>query len=220
MINPELDPRTNYYGQFHQELLPLLGEVRGTVLDIGCGSGPLLEHLRHNGAERTIGVELRKDIAHELRESGRVDEVLCLNVESDALPFAHASLDTIIVSHVLEHMVDPWKVLQMLRPLLKPGGRLVGAIPNVRHVSVALRLLTHGSWQYADSGILDRTHLRFFTKKTIRELLESTGYRVLALVPEINGPRARAVSRLSLGSADNLVCHAYNFACDVAPPAG
>ncbi len=218
MINTELDPRTDYYGQFRHELLPLLEPARGTVLDIGCGSGLLLAHLRQHGAERTIGIELRADIASELRESGRVDEVLCLDIERDELPFAPGSIDTLVVSHVLEHMVDPWSVLRRLRPLLSPGGRLVGAIPNVRHVSVALKLLTRGRWQYADSGILDRTHLRFFAKETIRELLETTGYRVLALVPEINGPRARAVSRLSLGSADDLVCYAYNFACDVAAP--
>lgn len=215
MINNELNPDTQYYGLFRHELLPYLDAARGTVLDIGCGSGLLLAHLKKNGAERTIGLELRQDIATELRESGRVDDVWCLDIERDELPVAAHSLDTIIVSHVLEHMVDPWAVLRRLRGLLKPGGKLVGAIPNVRHLSVAWKLLSRGEWTYADSGILDRTHLRFFTRSGIEQLLKSTGFRILALDPEIAGPRATALSRLSFGSADNLVCYAYNFQCDV-----
>lgn len=218
MINEGLDPASNYYALFRHELLPYLGDVTGDVLDIGCGSGLLLAHLRGKGARKTIGVEMRSDIADALRRSGKVDEVFCLDIERDALPIAAHSLDTIIVSHVLEHMVDPWTVLVRLQRYLKPGGRLVGAIPNVRHVSVALSLLAKGRWDYVDSGILDRTHLRFFTKATIRQLLESTGYRVVSLDPEIAGPRARTLSRLSLGRADNLVCYAYNFSCVLGQP--
>lgn len=219
MINAELNAQGSYYRLFRQELLPLLESVEGSVLDVGCGSGELLKHLKDRGARRTIGVEMRADVAHELRRSDKIDEVLVLDIECDDLPLPLESLDAIIVSHVLEHMVNPWQVLRKLRGYLKHDGILVGAIPNVRHVSVAGALLFKGRWPYRESGILDVTHLRFFTRQSIGELIESSGFLLETLQPEISGPRASMVSRLSLGRLDDVVAYAYNFRCRKAAAA-
>src|SRR6185436_7844996 len=95
--------------------------------------------------------------------------------EADALPLAPASLDCIVCADVLEHLRDPERALRLLLRYLAPDGLLVASIPNVRHASVLLPLLVEGRFRYQDEGILDRTHLRFFTLHEIVELLTRAG---------------------------------------------
>jgi len=87
------------------------------------------------------------------------------------------SFDTIITADFLEHLVNPWKALQRLRPLLRHGGALYASIPNARNLSL-LANLARGSWPYKGSGIQDVTHLRFFTRSTLVEMLMETGWAV------------------------------------------
>lgn len=213
MINLELDARGGYYSLFRSELTPFFEGFGGSVLDVGCGSGELLKHLKKQGAQRTIGLEMRADVADALRQSDVIDEVLSLDIEAEELPVPPESLDAIVVSHVLEHMVNPWRVLRKLHRHLKRDGILVGALPNVRHIGVAGNLLLRGRWQYTDSGILDVTHLRFFTRQSAAALLQSSGFSIEALKPEISGPRASFISAVTLGSLNDLVAYAYNFRC-------
>ena len=213
MINSALDPQGGYYSHFRSELIPFFEGFSGSVMDVGCGSGELLKYLKKNGAQRTIGLEMRSDVADELRRSGVIDQVLSLDIEAEELSVPAGSLDAIVVSHVLEHMVNPWGVLRKLNQYLKRDGILVGALPNVRHIGVAGSLLLRGRWQYAGSGILDVTHLRFFTRESTITLLESSGFAVEVLKPEISGPRASFISKVSLGSLNDLIAYAYNFRC-------
>src|SRR5262249_50795120 len=83
--------------------------------------------------------------------------------------------DTILALDILEHLVDPWTVLEKLTALLKPGGRIVASIPNVRHFSVTVPLIFLGDWKYQLEGTLDSTHIRFFTRKTAISFMTSTG---------------------------------------------
>ena len=106
--------------------------------------------------------------------------------------------DCIIFADVLEHLVDPAALLRAVRQHLSPGGVVVASLPNVRHYAVLADLLLRGDWDYADYGVLDRTHLRFFTHKSIRKLFAETGYE-LTRMEGINGPtsrRGRVLSRL------------------------
>ncbi len=91
--------------------------------------------------------------------------------------------DCVVFNDVLEHTADPWAVLRKTRALLTPDAAIVVSIPNVRHVSVLVPLIAGGRWDYEDWGILDRTHLRFFTRATAVELLQSTGYTVKRVMP-------------------------------------
>jgi len=169
-----------YFRNVRSEILPLLPAHAHRILEIGCGAGRTLEYLRRSGrCDWTCGVELFPDAAQEATQ--RVDQVVEGDIEQLDLPLAPVSIDVILCLDVLEHLVDPWQVVRKLHALLKPGGVMVASIPNVRHYTVVLPLLLTGSWEYAPSGLLDRTHLRFFTKRTAIALMQSSGLKVDAI---------------------------------------
>jgi len=102
------------------------------------------------------------------------------------LAFEPESFDVFVLSNILEHLRDPVATLRRLVPLLRPTGRILVDLPNVAHWDVRLRLL-RGRWDYEDAGILDRTHLRFYTRKTAREMLRETGFEILDedIIPDV-----------------------------------
>ncbi len=145
------------------------------VLEVGCSSGALTEQIRAKGCT-IVGVEVRADAAEKAR--AYCEEVLVGDVERVPLPWPAASFDVILLLDVLEHLVDPVPATRRFVPLLKPDGRLVVALPNVAHWRVRFRLLA-GRFDYEDSGILDRTHLHFYTRKTAAELLVRSGLEII-----------------------------------------
>lgn len=211
MINSKLAAQNQYY---HELRAPLITLARGNprrVLELGCAAGQTLAYFKQRGATYVAGIEISPDVAEIARQRPEVDEVLLGNVEQIELAYPAESFDLIIAGHVLEHLVDPWTVLKRLYSLLKPGGQLIGALPNIRYHSVILPLLFKGKWQYEQTGIMDWTHLRFFSHSTIADLLRSTGFQVDAIVPESGGPRAGMVNRLTFGMFQHLLSYAYNF---------
>lgn len=172
---------SEYFENFRHEILPLLPEKVGSVFEFGCGAGDTLRYLKSNGVcEWAGGIELFPDAARSAREKG-LDLIIEGDVESVDIPIETNSLDVILCLDVLEHLSNPWRTVELLTTFLKPGGSVVISIPNVRHHSVVGPLLTRGVWEYAEHGLLDRTHLRFFTKKTAIELVESSGLRVVQI---------------------------------------
>lgn len=166
-----IDKADDYFSHARQEIAPLLPPQCGRVLEIGCGSGATLGWLRRRkGATHTVGVEIFEAAAESARR--HTDEVHCLDYERVCLPVGSGEFDLILCLDVLEHMVDPWRVIdRLVSQHLVPGGTLIVSLPNVRHYSVVLPLLLQGRWDYQDAGLLDRTHLRFFTRGTAIRLL-------------------------------------------------
>ncbi len=99
-------------------------------------------------------------------------------------------VDCIVFNDVLEHTVDPWSVLRETKRHLNVGGCVVASIPNVRYLPVLIDLIFRSRWEYVDEGVLDRTHLRFFTRSTIEEMFASSGLKIARLEP-INPFRRR-----------------------------
>jgi len=198
---------------YYQELRhPMLSLIRGTpksVLEIGCASGQTLAYMHNQGAEYTVGVEFSPEAAEEAKVRKGVNRILVGDIERMYLDLEPASFDLLIAGHVLEHLADPWKSLRRLRAFLKPGGQLVAGLPNVRNQSVLFPLLLRGRWQYEPSGIMDWTHLRFFSRQTIQDLLEATGFQVERIVPEF-GRKSRLASAATLHLFEDLLCFAYN----------
>jgi 2-polyprenyl-3-methyl-5-hydroxy-6-metoxy-1,4-benzoquinol methylase len=162
-----------YYDSINENLIAAMDPIAGKhVLEIGCASGRLGERMKADGAARYVGVERVPQVA-ALAQT-RLDEVVVGDVEQMALPFAPESFDYIVFGDVLEHLTDPWTVLRRSVAYLKPGGAIVASIPNVNHVTILCGLL-QGRWEYADAGLLDRTHLRFFTLHEIIDLFAQAG---------------------------------------------
>jgi 2-polyprenyl-3-methyl-5-hydroxy-6-metoxy-1,4-benzoquinol methylase len=163
----------SYYVQARPEVAALVPRECQRVLDVGCGAGHLGELLKQRGHHVT-GLELVPEAGGEARQ--RLDAVVTADVEA-GLPFAPGSFDAVIFADLLEHLVDPWRVLREAAGLLSPGGMVVASVPNVQNLDVVRRLV-RGHWDYRERGILDRGHLRFFTLETIRELFRQAGLTV------------------------------------------
>jgi 2-polyprenyl-3-methyl-5-hydroxy-6-metoxy-1,4-benzoquinol methylase len=163
----------------HASVVGLAGESR-RVLELGCATGYMSEVLRARGCY-VVGVE-RDPLMAEVAEQ-RCDRLIVgdLDLLDLAEELAGERFDVIVAADVLEHLRDPLQVLRSLRPLLAEGGYLVASIPNVAHGSVRLALL-EGRFPYQERGLLDRTHLRFFTRESFGQLLEDAGFLISDMV--------------------------------------
>lgn len=173
-----LDRKEPYPDSAREEMHPLVPASARRVLDVGCHRGAFGARLRTHG--RTVfGIEL--DAATAADAAARLDEVIVGRYPDD-IP-SGATFDCVVFNDVLEHMEDPWSALAATVAHLEPEGTVVASIPNVRNVEVIYPLLTRGTWRYQDQGLLDRTHVRFFTKSSMRELFEGSGFVVVDQVP-------------------------------------
>jgi SAM-dependent methyltransferase len=160
----------------------LLGGVVGSprrVLELGCATGAFGQALKQRfpGAS-VVGVEAGRAAAEVA--ATRLDRVLCRRLEALDLAaegFAHGEFDALIAADILEHLVNPWDVLVKVKPFLAPDALVLLSIPNVRNLVLVETLLVKGAWPYAERGLLDITHLRFFTLSGIRQMVQETGYR-------------------------------------------
>lgn len=167
---------TAYYHLVRTDVVRHVPPATRRLLDIGCGAGLTAQYAKDAlGVEEAVGIEYVPAIAQQAAE--RLDRVFCGDVETMELDFPAGYFDCILCADVLEHLRDPWALLQRLRPLLSPKGVLVASIPNLRHARVLAKIILD-RFEYEPSGILDRTHLRFFTRHTIEQMFTSAGYAV------------------------------------------
>jgi GT2 family glycosyltransferase/SAM-dependent methyltransferase len=204
---PHLGPATGtpseappgYYEHARPDVQAMVPADARLVLDVGCGAGRLGAALKAAG-RRVIGIEL--DPAQAARARTCLDEVLVGDVETMALPFPAGTFDCIVCADVLEHLRNPWQFLARCRQLLKPEGSLVASIPNVQFIGV-LGELAKGRFTYRPAGILDRTHLRFFTKTEFDHGLRTAGFAARVWKP-IVPPNLERLARNADASPVNL----------------
>ena len=167
---------SEYYAQARPEMLEFVPPDTRRLLDIGCGQGRFGEAVKKAlpGCE-TWGIELTPEAA--AAAATRNDKVINGSF-GDIGDLPKAYFDVITMNDVLEHIDYSEPVLATVKTLLRPGGRLVLSLPNVRFYLHLRDLIFHKDWEYRDFGILDRTHLRFFTQKSASRLLQECGYRV------------------------------------------
>jgi 2-polyprenyl-3-methyl-5-hydroxy-6-metoxy-1,4-benzoquinol methylase len=191
----------SYYANERRDIVEGLPRPVGRVLDVGCGAGGLADGLRRIGATRLTGVETIPDAAAVARE--RYDEVVEAPIE-EALATLEGPFDTVLCLDVLEHLVDPAAVVEGLRTVTEPGARLQVSIPNARHVGLVYDLLVRGTFGYTEWGHRDSTHLRWFTKSDIAELLENAGWRVQRVShPALS--RTKMLDRMTRGWSTNFL---------------
>jgi 2-polyprenyl-3-methyl-5-hydroxy-6-metoxy-1,4-benzoquinol methylase len=180
-----VDLRTDPFAA-HQLVLQRSTYAR-TVLDVGCSAGAIGRELAARGAA-VDGIDSDEAAAAEARRWYR--RVLVGDLENMTISLEPGTYDVVICADILEHLRDPCTLLRKLRPLLAPGGRLVVSMPNIANWSMRL-LLLFGRWEYQDRGIMDRTHLRFFTRHTLESLLTDAGYLVLDVDVSVPLPHLR-----------------------------
>ena len=171
---------SHYFDCPRPELQALVPETAQRLLDIGCGAGRFGESLKAKYGLEVVGVEV--DPAAAAKAKVRLDHVLVGDVESEAIDLPADSFDVITAGDVLEHLRDPLHVLRRAHKWLRPNGRFIASIPNVQNQQV-LRSLLAGNWTYQPAGLLDRDHLRFFTRREIEKLFFRAGYELQQIRP-------------------------------------
>lgn len=166
-----------YYQHARPELLPFIPLNIQTALDVGCGSGNFGEMLKHKFDCEVWGIEINKEAA--LAASAKIDRVINEPFTATTSDLADKKFDAIFFNDVLEHLPDPEGALVHCRQLLNPNGCIIASIPNIRWYPVILSLLRYKDFKYEVSGVMDKTHLKFFTLKSMRRMFEDAGYRVL-----------------------------------------
>jgi 2-polyprenyl-3-methyl-5-hydroxy-6-metoxy-1,4-benzoquinol methylase len=167
-----------------------------TLLDVGCSRGGFCQLVKLNHPGVTVwGIEVDPEAAAEA--AARADRVI-VGLFPDDIPDEAPRFDAILFSDVLEHMEDPWAALRAARTLLSSDGVVLASIPNIRHWSGIRNILIRGDFTYTETGLFDRTHLRFFTRSTMLAMFASEGYVTERIVPTGTSERlsARTIRRL------------------------
>jgi SAM-dependent methyltransferase len=178
-LKPQLKPYSDYANPELLDKIPLNAK---TILDVGCSTGALgAAYLRRNPHCRVLGIDADEAALEVAR--GRLTDVAAVNVEQTPMPFTvPEGIDCIIYGDVLEHLADPWALLAEHAKYLSPHGTVLVCMPNVEHWSFAARLLT-GTFDYEEQGLFDKTHLRWFTPRTMGNALSAAGLELSDLAP-------------------------------------
>lgn len=192
----------HYYGTPRTDMVPLLPDPLGRVLDVGCASGLTGTLLRPRGPTRLVGVELNPAAGEAARQI--YDEVLVGPAE-ETLGLLGEPFDTVLCYDVLEHLVDPWRVLGQLRDLTVPGARLHVSVPNARHLSLMVDVMLRGTFNYQADGHRDNTHLRWFTPRDLEAAVSDAGFDVRSRShPSLSAPR-RGLATLTRGRSTEFL---------------
>ena len=180
----------NYLGNIRQEVVPFLPDNYSRVLEIGCSDGAFCHNSRSDA--ETWGVEANANSAEMAKRIFKHVYVGEFDSIKKELPKDYFNL--LICNDVIEHVVDHDLFLRDLKQLLAPGGVLVGSVPNMRSAGTLAKLLLYRDWLYEIQGVVDRTHLRWFTQKSLLRSLENAGFEV----EEFRGINSEFVRRRSL----------------------
>lgn len=207
-----------YYSFERSALVDLLPSIKGKVLEIGCGSGATLEYMKSKGASYVVGIDISQSAIHQASEKGIIDLALVLDIEKDELPFRAKEFDCIILADVLEHLYDPWMTLKKITEYLADDGYVLLSLPNIKYYKVLRRLIFHDEWHYADAGILDATHIRFFTLKEISRLLAFANLQLVHIKRIFSSSRRmKMFNKLLFGKLDGFFTYQYYLLAQKQP---
>ena len=196
------------YDEERPEIVELVPSSTRRLLDVGCATGRFAAELRGRFPEIELwGI----DPTPPDNAAASIFDQRIVGRFPDDLP-ADEQFDCIVFNDVLEHMAEPWDALRRTHSLLRPRAAVIASIPNVRHIWVLRQLVLHGRWDYTSSGILDRTHLRFFTRATAGELFTTTGYHIERVAPIRivgNTGKIALVNKLLRGRLNDLFTERY-----------
>jgi 2-polyprenyl-3-methyl-5-hydroxy-6-metoxy-1,4-benzoquinol methylase len=187
-----------YYDSSRNEIFEILPKNISSLLDIGCGNGSFGAKVKSELKIEVWGVELFSDAA--LKAKTKLDKVFNCSAE-DAVSKIQKKFDCITFNDVLEHLVDPYKTLSEAKKLLTDKGIILFSVPNIRKINYMYDLVFRKDWRYEDSGVMDKTHLRFFTKKSVMRMIEDLDLEVIniKMLNRDNSFKSNLINLLSLG---------------------
>lgn len=172
--------QAGYFSSVRAEALDLCPPFSKRALDVGCGEGATLAWLKGEGrCEEAWGIE---NFAPAAEKAGKaLDKVMCVDIDTEFPELEEDYFDLILCLDVLEHLRDPWQAVRRLSRALASGGVFLISLPNLRHFPVMKALVLDGCFTYEERGVMDRTHLRFFTQHSAVELLSGAGLKDVSL---------------------------------------
>jgi len=200
MINIYNEKSTAYFSNTRKDLLSFIDKnyLGLTILEIGAGSGETLLELKKTGiANKIYGYDL-VDICLNKSE---FESFIVGNIEKDPIPF-NEKFDIIILADVLEHLVEPEKVLEKLISFLKKNGKIYISLPNIRNYKAMYNIFFKGDFKYEEEGVLDQTHLRFFCKKNMKALITKIdGLQLVETVSNLKHTKSKisTINNLTFG---------------------
>lgn len=170
---------TDYFGRDRSEMMTYVPITAKKILEVGCSEGKFGHQLILRQSAEVWGIEPNPEAVE--KATTRLSRVICGNFTSILdLPLSY--FDCIIFNDVLEHMYDPWGALEYAKKLLASrNGVIVCSIPNFRNWDNIIEILIKKKWDYKEEGILDKTHIRFYTKDSIIKLFNSIGYKIRSI---------------------------------------
>lgn len=193
-----------YYGKLRTEMLEFVPVDAKKILDIGCAEGIFSALVKETRGAEVWGIEMDAEVAARAQE--KIDTVLVGDVTNLLEKLPEAYFDCIICNDVLEHLVDPYSLLIALKKKLSAKGVIVFSLPNIRHLGSLKSLLIQKEWHYQNEGILDKTHLRFFTEKSIRRTFGELGYELVTLrgISPVHSWKFTLLNILALGQLSDV----------------
>jgi 2-polyprenyl-3-methyl-5-hydroxy-6-metoxy-1,4-benzoquinol methylase len=165
----------SYFGHTRPEIMPLVPATISSAMDVGCARGYFGKALKEKFGCVVWGIEPNREAAENARAS--LDHVIN-DIFSDRLDLKGKKFDVIFFNDVLEHLVDPAEALRIARNHLSDNGCVIASIPNILHFETLFKIIKDRDWKYEEAGVMDKTHLRFFTRKSMIRLFEENGFRV------------------------------------------
>lgn len=205
-----------YYSAARTDLVDLINGKGLKVLEVGCGDGATGAVLvERKIANRLTGIEVHEPSAR-LAER-HFDDILIGDVTTVLPRLRGQNYDCVMLGDVLEHLVNPWGVLMNLRAVVSDQAKLVVSLPNVRFWPVVSSLVVNADWRYARDGVLDGTHLRFFTLKSAKRMFSWCGLDVEEVRPYFTGRRYRYLDRATVGCLEGFLAQRFLFRLAYSP---
>jgi 2-polyprenyl-3-methyl-5-hydroxy-6-metoxy-1,4-benzoquinol methylase len=209
------DKPRDYFRDPRYEMIGFIPENAKKILDVGCGEGFFAYQLKKQMGAKIWGIEIDRAVAALAQK--KLDRVLIGDISKVIDEVPNTYFDCVVFNDILEHLIDPFTILLRTKKKLNKSGVVVSSIPNIRYYDQVKKLLLKKEWKYEDSGILDRTHVRFFTKKSIIDLFESAGYDILNIsgINPTKSKNYRLLNLLLLGRISDMKY--FQFACIAKP---
>lgn len=211
------DKSKSYFSNIRHDLLALLIESDKNlkVMEIGAAYGETLYYIKSKGiASEVVGVDIFEDKKNK-ENYKNIDRFIFGNIENIDFPEYYNYFDLILFPDVLEHLIEPKNALSKAHKYLKSDGIIIVSMPNIRHYSAIKKIFIKGDFSYEESGIFDTTHLRFYCRKNIKELLESSGFKTIIEQGSIKNYRGNSITKIinkiTFGIFEEFFSYQYFF---------